>query len=291
MSNEISLSGTVENIVFRNEENGWTVFELDSGDELITAVGLLFQVNAGDEIKVMGEWANHQTYGRQFKVISYEKNMPATESAMLKYLSSGAVKGIGPSTAKRIIDLFGSDTLKVIEQSPEKLAQIRGISLKKAQAIGEDYKQQFGVRNCMLFLQQYGVTPAEAVRIWQRFGPGAVDLIKTNPYVLCEPGLWISFERADTIAAAMGFTTDTECRVKAGILYILRHNLGSSGHTYIPDVKLIAAAAQMLGVDKNGAQEALEKLVEQEDVISDDISRRVRPGAPGVITWISQSGE
>lgn len=269
-----SISGTVENIVFRNEDNGWTVFEIDSGDELVTAVGLLFQVSAGDTIKIMGEWVNHPSYGRQFRVESYEKSLPATESAILKYLSSGAIKGIGPVTAQRIIDMFGSEALNVIEKTPEKLAQIRGISLKKAQAIGEDYKQQFGVRSCMLFLQQYGVTPAEAVRIWQKFGPGTVDIVKANPYVLCESGIWISFERADKIAAAMGFGTDTECRIRAGISYILRHNLSNTGHTYIPDNKLITAAASLLGVEESDAQSALEKLVEEEEVISDEISGR-----------------
>lgn len=268
------LSGIIENIVFRNEDNGWTVFELDSGDELVTAVGLLFQVSAGDQVKIIGDWVTHPIYGRQFKVSSYEKTMPATETAMYKYLSSGAVKGIGPVTARRIIDMFGSDTLNVIEKHPERLVEIRGISPQKAQSICEDYNRQFGIRNCMLFLQQYGVTPAEAVRVWRRFGLNAVDMIKSNPYILCSQGLWISFDRADDIAAAMGYTADAECRIRAGILFVLRHNLNSGGHTYIPYSKLVSAAAQLLGVECANVEANLEKLIDETEVIAEDINFR-----------------
>lgn len=272
--NLLSLSGTIENIIFRNDDNGWTVFELDNGDELVTAVGLLFQVSAGDEIKVAGHWVNHPSYGRQFKVESYEKSIPATESAILKYLSSGAVKGIGPATARRITDMFGADTLNIIEKAPGRLSEIRGISPKKAMAIGEDYKRQFGIRNCMLFLQQYGVTPAEGVRIWQRYGPGAVDMIKINPYLMCEPGLWISFERADAIAVSMGLDSDTNCRVCAGILYVLRHNLGSGGHTYIPEDKLVPAASRLLGVENENTGDCLEKMLSDGKAVETQISGR-----------------
>lgn len=270
----VTLSGTVENIVFRNDNNGWTVFELDSGDELVTAVGLLFQVAPGDEIRVRGEWVNHPSYGRQLKVDSYEKSMPATETAILKYLSSGTIKGIGPATAKRIIEMFGADTLNVIEHEPDRLVEVRGISPKKAQAISEDYKRQFGVRSCMLFLQQYGVTPAESVRIWQHFGPNAVEIIKENPYVLCDAGIAISFERADTIAAAMGFSTDTGCRVRAGVIHILRHNLYASGHTYIPRDKLVPTAARMLGVDEGLVEDAVNDLADDNSVDDFEIAGR-----------------
>jgi exodeoxyribonuclease V alpha subunit len=270
----LELSGTVENIVFRNDNNGWTVFELDSGDELITAVGLLFQVLEGDKISVKGEWVNHPNYGRQFKVESYEKDLPASEDAMLKYLSSGAVKGIGPATAKRIIDVFGKDTLKIIENTPEQLVKVKGISPKKAQAISEEYKQQFGVRSCMLFLQQYGVTPAEAVRIWQSFGSNAVEMVKSDPYILCKTGLSISFERADTIAASMGFETDNKFRVRAGLMHIMRHNLYTSGHTYIPEEKLLPTAKQMLDVSDDDVSDALKDLLDDNDLDSDEIGGR-----------------
>lgn len=269
--NAVTISGTVENIVFQNSENGWTVLELDDGSELITAVGILFQVCEGDKLKVMGEWTTHRTYGRQFKVSSFEKSIPATEASMLKYLASGAVKGIGPAIAQKIIDKFGAQTLNIIENEPIKLSEIKGISKKKAEAISDDYKNQFGVRSCMLFFQQYGVTPAEAVRIWQHFGSNAVELVKVNPYILCDAGIRISFERADAIAAQMGFTQDTECRIRAGILHILLHNLYSSGHTYIPDEKLVSTAEQMLNVKSDDIDEALEWLCDQERIDIDEI--------------------
>lgn len=272
--NTAAVSGAVENIVYRNDSNGWTVFELDTGDNLVTATGLLFQVAEGDQITIRGKWVNHASYGRQIQVESYEKSMPATEAAMLKYLSSGAVKGVGPATAQRIIDNFGADTLKIIENEPERLAQIKGISLKKAEAISEDYKQQFGVRSCMLFLQQYGVTPAEAVKIWQHFGPSAVDLVKANPYILCDAGIRISFERADTIAAAMGIEADTEFRIRAGILHILSHNLYNGGHTFIPEEKLIPTAVKLLGVSEDGVTEAIDWLDDQQRIVRDEINER-----------------
>lgn len=269
-----SLCGTVENIVFCNKSNGWTVFEIDSGDELVTAVGNVLQISTGDEIKLKGQWVNHPSYGRQFKVESFEKSMPATVDAMLKYLSSGAVKGIGPTTANRIIGMFGEETLKVIENDPEKLTAVRGISPKKAQSISEEYKQQFGVRTCMLFLQQYEVTAAEAVRIWQRFGQNAVEQVKANPYILCDSGLWISFDRADAIAKAMGFGTDSSYRVRAGIVHILRHNLYSGGHTYIPSDKLIPMASKMLSVSEDEVSMELDKLTEEEELCETEFNDR-----------------
>lgn len=268
------LCGTVENIVFCNKNNGWTVFELDCGDELVTAVGNVLQISPGDEIKLAGQWVTHPNYGRQFKVESFEKSMPATVDAMLKYLSSGAVKGIGPTTAKRIIGVFGEKTLEVIENEPDRLTAVRGISPKKAQSISEEYKQQFGVRTCMMFLQQYEVTAAEAVRIWQRFGQNAVEQVKANPYVLCDSGLWISFERADAIAKAMGFGTDTNFRIRAGIEHILRHNLYGGGHTYIPSDKLIPMTSKMLSVSDGEVSIELEKLIEEEELCETEFGER-----------------
>ena len=270
----VAVNGTVENIVFRNENNGWTVCELDNGEELVTAVGVLFQVEAGDTVKVMGEWVNHPSYGRQLRIDYYEKDMPATEGAMLKYLSSGAVKGIGPSVAKRIVEQFGQETLQVLENEPDRLVSIKGISPKKAQAICEEYKRQFGVRSCMLFLQQYDVTPAEAVRIWQRFGPSAVELVKQNPYILCDSGVRITFDRADTIAASMGFSADSGCRVRAGVLHTLRHNLYSGGHTYIPEQKLLPTAAALLKVGEEEIAAAVEILIGDSELERAEIADR-----------------
>ncbi|MDR3643998.1 MAG: ATP-dependent RecD-like DNA helicase, partial [Clostridia bacterium] len=173
----ITLSGTIESVVFRNEGNGWTVLEMDCEGELVTVVGPVFQVCAGDGVRVTGAWVNHPSYGRQFKAESMERSLPATADAILKYLSSGAIKGIAGATAKRIVELFGAETLEVIENEPLRLTQIKGISQKKALQVNEEYKRQFGVRTCMLFLQQYNVTAAEALRIWKRWGGSSVDTV------------------------------------------------------------------------------------------------------------------
>lgn len=275
MENELSeLSGTVENIIFRNQNNGWTVMELESGGELITVVGESFEITEGDELRVLGEWGSHPSYGRQFRAQSFERKLPATASAILKYLSSGAVKGIGPATAKRILDIYGEESLEIIESSPEKLTQIKGISPKKATEISESYKEQFGIRNCMIFLQQYGVTPSEAIRLWKRFGQQCTDLIQKDPYILCDAGVRISFERADAMAAAMGLPHNSGCRVRAGIGHVLRHNLFSGGHTYIPMDKLVPTAAQMLGEERKTIEEALESMASDQNVEIADFGGR-----------------
>jgi exodeoxyribonuclease V alpha subunit len=270
----VTLSGVVETVVYRNENNGWTVFEMDCGDELFTVVGTVFQIQSGEELKVMGQWVNHPNYGRQFKAESFERSLPTTSAAILKYLSSGAVKGIGPATALKIIERFAANALDVIENEPEKLAGIKGISIKKAQDISADYRQQFGVRSLMLFLQQYNVTAAESIRIWKRWGVNALDMLKKNPYVLCGAGLWISFERADAIAAEMGYEKDDMFRVRAGISHILRHNLFNGGHTYIPLEKLVVAGSQLLQVSGELTERALEELTCEKELIQETIRER-----------------
>ena len=270
----VTLSGTIESVIFRNESNGWCVFEMSCDDELVTVVGTFFQIQSGEEIRVMGEWVNHPSYGRQFKARTFERCVPATAAAMLKYMASGAIKGVGPSTARRIIDRFGADAFEVIENEPEKLAAIRGISPNKARSIQEEYRQQFGIRSCMLFLQQYNVTPAETIRIWKRFGVNAVDMIRKNPYILCGNGLWISFDRADAIAAEMGIGRDDLFRVGAGVSHILRHNLYSGGHTYIPYDKLTETASRMLGVGPELVEEGIRSLGENGELVEEPVAGR-----------------
>lgn len=270
----VTLDGKIESVIFRNESNGWAVLEMDCNDELMTVVGKIFQVSEGEELKVMGEWVNHPSYGRQLRAVSFERKIPATASAILKYLSSGAVKGIGPSTAGKIMDAFGDKTLEILENDPETLATIKGISLKKAQMISEEYRQQFGVRTLMLFLQQYNVTPAESIRIWKRWGVDAVELIKKNPYALCGNGLWIGFERADAIAREMGFEIGDPLRVEAGVQYVLRHNLFSAGHTYIPRDKLSRTSAEMLGVTAAETDSGISELIDHKDLVGEDIAGR-----------------
>ncbi|MFT9076725.1 ATP-dependent RecD-like DNA helicase [Ethanoligenens sp.] len=274
MGEQETLRGTVESVVFRNRENGWTVFEMACGETLCTVVGHVFEVAEGETLTVKGEWGKHPSYGKQFKAESFEREMPATSAAMLRYLSSGAVRGIGPAIAKRMVDVFGVETLDILENTPERLTQVKGISEKKALEMSDAYKSQFGVRTCMLFLQQYGVTAAQSIRVWKRFGANAVEIVKRNPYVLCESGLYIGFERADDIAMQMGVDKGDAFRIHAGIAHILRHNLYAGGHTYIPLEKLAHLAQTLLGVTVETAAASIEDMVNAEEAVDEEINGR-----------------
>lgn len=254
------LIGTVESIKYQNEENGYTVCSIEADDELITIVGNLPFVCVGEELKVQGKWKLHLNYGRQFNVEFCEKRLPVNETAILRYLSSGAVKGIGQVTAKRIVDLYGEKALEVIEENPEKLAVIRGISPSKANKISESFKQQFGVRSLLLFFQQYGITPSIALRIWKKWGSQSVDIIKDNPYLLCEEIYGIGFLKSDEIAVKMGIANDSPFRLKSGIKYVLKHNL-TNGHTFLPKEKLVVASADVLEINLSLIEDYLDDLV------------------------------
>ena len=263
----LEMTGSVERVVFRNEKNGYTVLELNNGQELVTVVGTIPWVSAGEELRVIGNWSSHPNFGTQFKVEAFERSKPATAVAMLKYLSSGAIKGIGAATAARIVDTFGDNTLHILEEEPERLSSIKGITRDKARKIGEEFQRVHGIREMMLSLGQYGISPEEAVRIWKQFGPQAVERVQENPYCLCDVGLNIGFSRADDIAASLERPQDDICRLRAGLVYVLKHNIGN-GHTCLPVEKLLAATAGMLGVDVSLTQEALEQLKQDGSVIS-----------------------
>ena len=253
----LSVEGTVENIVFKNDENGYTVCELATpDDELITLVGIMPFLGEGEIIKAMGNWEIHSNFGRQFKIRYFEKQLPADESAILKYLQSKAVKGIGPVTAERIVEKFGAETFEVIENHHEWLTQIQGITLKKAVQINENFKMQFGIRAVMMFCRDF-FGPVTAVKIYKKWGGSAVDVIKANPYILCDEIHGIGFERADKVARSVGIENNDAARIKSGIKYILNYNALHNGHVYIPEEKLLPAAAELLGIDIAEAEDAL----------------------------------
>ena len=263
----LEMTGTVEQVVFRNEKNGYAVIEVNDGEELITAVGNLPFIDVGEELHLVGNWVTNQNYGEQFHVEAFERSKPASEAAMLKYLSSGAVKGVGPSTAEKIVRLFGSNSLDVMEHEPERLCAVRGITKPKADKISEEMKRLGGIREMMVQLGGYGISPAEAVRVWKSFGPQSVDRVRENPYCICEEGVSIGFDRADRIAASLERPQDDPFRVRAGILHVIRHNLGN-GHTCLPADKLSAAAAHLLGVDRELTGDVLEDLKADISVVS-----------------------
>ena len=254
------LIGSVERIVFRNEDNGWTVIELDDGQELHKVVGVLPMVGVGETLRLLGGWVEHPSFGIQFRAEYCERHLPTEEDAILRYLSSGAVKGVGQATAIRIVERFGSHALEVLEKEPERLTEIKGISPAKAQKIAEEYAAQFGLREVLLAFSGYGLTPGEALRCWKKWGASTVERIRQNPYLLCTSGLYIGFERADRICMGMDRPADDPNRVEAGLVYILRHNL-NNGHTCLPADKLCETAVGLLGVEPDRVAEVLESML------------------------------
>ncbi len=257
----IEINGIVEHVTFHNEDTGYSVLVLSTDDgDFITAVGILPFISEGEGIRALGKWEVHGTYGDQFRVEYYEKRLPDDEESILRYLSSRAVKGIGPGTAAKIVSMFGRDTFEVMEHNPEFLAQVNGISMKKALEIGRNFKAQFGMRSVMMFASEF-FGPGIAVRIYKRWGSAAIDQIRLNPYILCEEIAGVGFERADKVAQSLGLDGDNPDRIRAGTRYVLQYNARSNGNVYLPKDKLIAAVAQLLLVNGATVETELETLL------------------------------
>lgn len=262
----IKLSGSIEHVIFSNEENGFAICDLGTDtDELITITGILPYIGEGDLVTVYGRWVHNPKYGRQFKVEQSEKQLPADRVSILRYLSSKTIKGIGPKIAQRIVDEFGDETFDVIENHPDWLAQINGITLKRAREISEDFKNKAGIRSAMLFFREY-FGAAMTVRIYKKWGANAVDLAKNNPYLLCEEIEGIGFERADRLAVRLGLSTDSPERICSGIRYLLGANAGQNGHVCLPREKLCAGAAKLLDVTPEQAEEAVAILLKAQKI-------------------------
>ncbi len=267
-NNTIIIEGTVEEIIFSNESNGFTVCDINYNEDLVTAVGYMPYLSAGETVKLTGQWSTHIEYGEQLKVKYYEKILPSTATMILKYLSSGVIKGIRESTAKKIIEKFGEQALEVIENTPRKLSEIKGISVKKADEIGQAFFEQSRIRNVVMFLQQFGVTPNFAIKAYKRFGNDTVKLVKSNPYILSDEITGISFRTVDKIATSIGIELNSVNRIKAGIRYILSFN-SMSGHTCLPKEVLIKTSAEMLRVSEDEVSYALISLLVEKLVISE----------------------
>ena len=262
----LRLTGSIEHVIYANEDNGFAICDLgtESGD-LITITGTLPYVGEGDSVTVYGKWVHNPKYGRQFRVETCERQMPADANSMLRYLASGAIKGIGPKIAQRIVDEFGDETFDVIEHHPEWLANVSGISRKSAKSIGADFAEKAGIRSAMMFFRDF-FGAAATVRIYKRYGGNAVELAKKNPYRLCEEIEGIGFERADRMARDLGLATDSEDRICSGICYLLSSNAQANGHVCLPRDKTVQGAARLLGVDETAVNDALDLLLAREKV-------------------------
>ncbi len=229
----IKIEGTVDSVIYRNEGNGYTVLDIDTDGSMVTAVGELGDVEAGEVLLMEGKYVNHLKFGTQFAVEYCERKLPNTSVNICKYLSSGAIKGIGPALAKRIVDVFGEKTLDIMEKEPSKLLEIRGISPKKCESIAEEAKKIFNLRHLMIFLSKYGLKSGVAMRAYQEWGHQAIDMIKINPYCLCSINVGLPFKKAEEIAKKMEIPSNSHERIEAGFVYVLSEN-ANAGHSCLP---------------------------------------------------------
>lgn len=266
------LSCTVRSVIFCNEENGYAVLSVtdtDGTEQKMT--GTFPYAWPGETITAYGHWGMHGTYGRQFEAESSERSTPEDERSVFSYLASGAVKGIGPVMAGQIVERFGKSALRVLEEEPSRLAEIRGISMNKAEKIAKEFRRQVGLKKLVLLLSASGIAPEYAVRMYRFFGENALELLKGNPYLLTVDGIGAPFAAADRLAEELGIEDADPNRIRAGVTFVLRHN-EHNGHCFIPWAKLCAAAAEQLQLEQEDIASVMEDMAEQGDLVRDSIA-------------------
>lgn len=262
----IELDGIVQEIKFTNEENGYTVCVVDVEDEKVIFVGTMPFLAPGEQLSATGSFVTHKNYGEQFKVEYYEKTLPQTRGAIMKFLSGGAIRGIGQRIAAKIVSHFGEETLDIIEYDWKKLSSISGITQQKAEAIHNAFMEQYAVGSIVEFLMQYNITPVEAMRIYNEYGGETLTLLHKNPYILCGEPIGINFERADAMARDLVTENLKRFRAQAGIAHIIRHNYGN-GHTFIPREKLCEVSMRLLGESSEYLDGLMDQLLEDGELI------------------------
>ena len=265
------IEGVVNGIVFTNAENGYSVLRLDTIDGVVTAAGIIPGVSQGECLLLSGSWMIHPQYGEQFKSESFEIKPPSGEDDIYRYLASGAIKNIGPAKARDIVNKFGNKTLNIIENDPDKLSAIKGISLRSARKIGEGYRRQADLRRLIDFFAHYGIKPLIATRVYKDYGDGSLEAVRDNPYLIATEFYGAEFFEADAIALELGFDSDCPQRLAAAIVFELVHNLGN-GHTFIPKNKLTSAVSALISVDHEVVYEAFDSLCDDGDIIVDQIA-------------------
>lgn len=255
------LSGQVENISFVKEDTGFAVLDVDADNTLVSVIGVFPAVAAGEWLEMEGRWEQHPVFGRQFHALNSRRTFVADSSAMLKYLSSGAIRGIGTATAYKIVSEFGGDTFDVLSGNPEELTRIKGITLKKARQITDEFERKFSMREAIISLSSLGLKPEECIRAYHALGREAFGRIKADPYLLCGEGIVEDFTRVDAMAQGLEIEPDSANRVGAGVLFVLRHNI-SNGHTCVPKEKIAAPAGALLRVDEAVVMEHVDRLIQ-----------------------------
>lgn len=266
----IEIEGTVEHIVYSNDENGYTVARIRHNNELIPVVGYMPFLNEGQKVKIQGEWVTHQNFGQQIKVECCEEIVPSTTEGIEKYLASGLIPGVGPVTAKRIVTKFGKDSLDIMEMNPVRLTEVEGIGEKKAFAIAEAFQDQRELRQVMVFLQSYGISTSFGMKIFKKYGQNTIKVVKENPYRLCDEISGIGFKTADKIARNLGIDLNSQSRIMAGIKYILSSST-ANGHTYMPKLILLDECVRLLNVPIDAIENAIIYLVTSKQIVGENM--------------------
>lgn len=270
----VELSGSVEDVIYKNADNGYTVINLGCDEGLIAVVGNLGDVNEGERLSLRGGWITSPKYGRQFKAAMCERSMPETESEISAYLGSGVIKGLGPAIAKKIVKQFGTEALDIIDNDCMQLTVIKGITSDKALYISNEYHKITGVNEVIKFLGEYNFGPAHAISVWSAFEHDSIKQIKTNPYILCTSGIDIDFRSVDRMAADLGFDAENSDRVRAGIVYVLHEN-ANAGHTCLPTEKLRESVCDNLGIERRQFESCLDDCEEKDWVVRITLGKRV----------------
>lgn len=265
------VEGTVSSIVFQNEDNGYTILRLEAGQGEITVVGCMPGVAPGESLTVRGGWVRHPSYGEQFKAESIERRLPRGVKEVFHYLSSGVVKGVGQSTARRLVEEFGEDALTILAEEPEKLTCIKGITLKRAQTMSEAFRQQMGMRRLLEFLSQHGLPVELGAALYRRWGNAALDVIRANPYILVSEEWGVDFAAADALGVDLGVEAEDPLRLEAALLFELSHNL-NNGHSFLPRGKLLWATAQLSEAGEGVLERCLDALLERGEAVQEEIA-------------------
>jgi len=272
MEELMAFEGTVHSVIFQNTENGYTVLRLLTEEgEVVTVVGCVPCAAPGEHLSVTGVWEQHPQHGQQLRIAELERSLPEDEEEIFSYLASGICKGVGPATARRIVDRFGADTLDVLEREPERLSLIKGITAKKAQEIAEAFRLALGLRRLMAFLAKYQLPPVLAMRLRQLYGDAALEMVQKNPYLLSMDECGVEFSVTDGIALSMGFEEDCGERLRAAVLFELYHN-ENNGHVFLPRDKLVAATCQLLECGGETVEQALDELIASRAVVQEQVS-------------------
>ena len=267
-----TLEGTVSSVIFQNENNGYTILRLDVGEEEMTVVGSMPGVSPGEYLSVRGRWVRHATYGDQFRADVVERRLPQTLKEIYHYLASGAVRGVGKATARQLTEAFGADALRVIEEEPEKLTALKGVSPKRARTISEAFRKQAGMRRLLEFLAEHRLPMELSGPLYRAYGDVALEVVRSNPYVLSSGEFGVAFSQADQLALSLGVTADDPQRLEAGLLFELTHNNWNNGHTFLPAKKLLAATSALLDCSGELLEERLDALEQRGELDRDTVA-------------------